>query len=262
MTVRIDSNHVTVVLHKPLYPENIGAAARAMCNMGFHQLAVVSPRDCDLSRVVKMATRAALDVVEQMTVFDSLSEALAPFQFVVGTTARLGRQRQVIDSPAQLAQRLIPVSRENHIALLFGPEDRGLTNEDLRSCQWLVNIPTAEFSSLNLAQAVMIICYELFRAERENATAFTPRLANRHEMEGMYEQVKDILVRINYINPENPDYWMNNLRRFFTRMQLRAKEVSIIRGICRQFYWYTQKRYRDGLNDGRKQSDGSGPALE
>jgi tRNA/rRNA methyltransferase len=252
MTVRINRDHIAVVLHKPRTPENIGAAARAMCNMGFHRLVVISPHDCDLNRIARMATHAALDVVERMQVFDSLTEALAPYQFVVGTTARLGKQRQVIDSPAHLARRLIPASQENRIALLFGPEDRGLTNSDLRSCQWLVNIPTDQFSSLNLAQAVMIICYELFMAEREHSGPFMPRLATRHEMEGMYESVKDILVRINYINPENPDYWMNKLRHFLTRMQLRAKEVSIIRGICRQFYWYTEKRYQDGLKDAIK----------
>lgn len=252
MPARIKREHLAIVLHKPRYPENIGAAARAMHNMGLARLIVVDPLNCDLDRVFKMATHAASQVVEQMQVFPSLSEALAPFNLVVGTTARLGRQRQVIESPAQLARRLIPYTRENQIALLFGPEDRGLSNENLRSCQWLVNIPTAEFASLNLAQAVMVVCYELFMAEREKAPAFHPRLATRHELDGMYTQLKDILVRISYINPENPDYWMNKIRRYFTRMQLRAKEVSIIRGICRQFYWYTEKRYRDGLRDSGK----------
>lgn len=255
MPARIKRDHIAIVLHKPRYPENIGAAARAMRNMGLTRLIVVNPLNCDLNRVYKMATHAARQVVEQMQVFDSLTEALAPFNLVVGTTARLGRQRQVIESPAHLARRLIPYSRENQIALLFGPEDRGLSNENLRCCQWLVNIPTAEFSSLNLAQAVMVICYELFMVTRDEPTTFHPRLATRHELDGMYTQLKDILVRINYINPENPDYWMNKIRRYFTRMQLRAKEVSIIRGICRQFYWYTEKRYRDGLSDREKQTD-------
>lgn len=253
MPARIKRENITIVLHKPRFPENIGAAARAMCNMGLEQLTIVRPLNCDLERVNKMATHAAARVVEKMQIFDSLSEALAPFSLVVGTTARLGRQRQVIESPAQLARRLIPYTRENRVALLFGPEDRGLSNENLRSCQWLVNIPTVDFSSLNLAQAVMVVCYELHMAQRDEATTFHPRLATRHELDGMYAQVKDILVRINYINPENPDYWMNKIRRYFTRMQLRAKEVSIIRGICRQFYWYTNRRYQDGLNDKEKE---------
>jgi tRNA/rRNA methyltransferase len=134
----------------------------------------------------------------------------------------------------------------NQIAILFGPEDRGLSNEDIMFCHELINIPTAEFSSLNLAQAVMIICYEIFSADRKENKIFIPRLANRNELDGMYDQLKDLLVRISYINAENPDYWMNKLRYFFTRLQLRAKEVSMIRGICRQVDWYGKKCYDEG----------------
>jgi tRNA/rRNA methyltransferase len=137
------------------------------------------------------------------------------------------------------------------VGLLFGPEDRGLTNEDIRLCHELVTIPTAEFSSLNLAQAVMILCYELQRFNQPKGNTFAPRLANRHELEGMYAQLKDILVRISYIQPDNPDYFMNNIRHFGTRMKLRAKEVSIIRGICRQIDWFGEKCYREGLKDRR-----------
>jgi len=250
----IELDNIAIVLNRPRYPENIGAAARAMRNMGVKRLVVVAPQDCDLTRILKMATHAAIDVIEDMQVCDTLGEALSAFNLVVGTTARLGRQRAVIESPAKLARELIPITRNNTVAVLFGPEDRGLTNEDIRLCQWLVNIPTAEFSSLNLAQAVMVICYELFCANRQTRGAYAPRLANRHELDGMYEQVKEILVRINYINPENPDYWMAGIRRFFTRLQLRAKEVSIIRGICRQIDWYAGKCFEDGR---KKREQGS-----
>jgi tRNA/rRNA methyltransferase len=144
---------------------------------------------------------------------------------------------------------LIPMSQKNRIALLFGPEDKGLSNADIRHCHVLATIPTAEFSSLNLAQAVMIMCYQIFLAGQEENPEPTPRLATRHELDGMYDQLRDILVRINYLNPDNPDYWMNRVRQFFTRMQLRAREVSIIRGVCRQIDWYAQKRYADGLKE-------------
>ena len=144
---------------------------------------------------------------------------------------------------------MISLSRENTIAIVFGPEDRGLSNEDLRLCHELVNIPTAEFSSLNLAQAVMVICYELYTAGRPSGEPNAPRLATRHELDGMYDQLREILVRINYINPENPDYWMNKIRRFFTRLQLKAGEVSIIRGICRQIDWYGKKCHEEGRQE-------------
>jgi tRNA/rRNA methyltransferase len=157
----------------------------------------------------------------------------------------------VLNSPARLARELVAISRENRVALVFGPEDRGLTNEDIRLCHSLVTIPTADFSSLNLAQAVMVMCYELAQAGRQDGADFSPRMATRHELDGMFDQLRDILVRISFINSENPDYWLNNLRRFFTRLQLRAGEVAIIRGLCRQVDWYAEKRFRDGLQTAR-----------
>ena len=238
--------HVEIILQRPRYPENIGAAARAIRNMGIGQLVVVNPENCDLTRILKMATHVASDVVEEMKVFEDLKDAVAPYQYIVGTTARLGGERQTVFSPPEMAKILVPISRENRIAILFGPEDRGLTNEDIRLCHALVNIPTAEFSSLNLAQAVMIICYELFKASLGPGRKKVPRLAERHELEGMYKQLQEILIRVDFIKPDNPDYWMNNMRRFFNRLPLRAKEVRIIRGICRQIDWYSKKCFKDG----------------
>ena len=255
MTDKSNLKNVSIVLHRTRHPENIGAAARAICNMGIGQLVVVDPQNCDLTKICRMATHAASDVVEQMEVCDTLDEALAGFNFVVGTTARLGGQRRTISAPAKLAESLITIADQNRIAIVFGPEDRGLTNEDIRLCDILVNIPTADFSSLNLAQAVMIVCYEIFCASREKPGEFEPRLASRHELEAMYAQLKDVLMRVSFINPDNPDYFMNNLRRFFSRMQLRAKEVRIIRGICRQIDWYGKKCYQDGLRAGEDDPD-------
>jgi tRNA/rRNA methyltransferase len=254
-TVNIDNIHI--VLMQPRYPENIGSVARAMRNMGLHHLSVVDPENFDRSRAFKLATHVAADVVENCRIYDDLKEALASCEYVVGTTARLGKHRQVIQTPERLATRLIPISQENRVAILFGPEDRGLSNDDIRLCHALVNIPTADFSSLNLAQAVMVISYTLFTSRMEQPAAFTPRLANRHELDGMYEQLSEILVRISYINADNPDHFMNSLRRFFTRLQLRAKEVSMIRGIIRQVNWYAEKRYRDGVEEQGSRVQGS-----
>lgn len=252
MSQQICLDNIAIVLQRPRFPENIGAAARAAKNMGIGQLTVVDPENFDLDKVLKMATHAAADLVARIQRFENLAEALADFGYVVGTTARLGGQRKVIGSPARLAESLIPISRRNRIAIVFGPEDRGLSNEDCYLCHALVNIPTHEFASLNLAQAVMVMAWEIHKAARPETGDFVARLANRHELEGMYDQLKEILVRISFINPENPDYWMNNLRQFFSRLPLRAREVRIIRGICRQMNWYGEKRFSDGMKEGRK----------
>ncbi|MCB2146466.1 MAG: RNA methyltransferase [Deltaproteobacteria bacterium] len=250
MTVGVNRENITIVLQRPRYPENIGSAARAMCNMGFSRLIVVEPDIWDEARIRRLATHAAASVVDMAQRFDSLDEALAPFGHVVGTTARLGGQRPVIKSPEFMALNLISISRTNTVALLFGPEDRGLTNDDLKHCHQLVNIPTVDFTSLNLAQAVMVVCYCLSTAGRTSLPAHTPRLAKRIELDQMYEELTASLVQIGYINPENPDYWMGRIRRFFSRLSLRSGETSIIRGVCRQIQRYGDKRYNDGLEDG------------
>jgi tRNA/rRNA methyltransferase len=159
-----DLDNFCVILHEPRYPENIGAVARCCRNMGIPQLIAVRPCRLNLEKMLKMATHEAADLIETMSLFDDLEDALAPFQHVVGTTARTGRQRLPTHSPWNIAKKLINLGTKNRIALLFGSEKCGLTNSQLRLCQSLVNIPTTTFSSINLAQSVMILCYELFIA--------------------------------------------------------------------------------------------------
>lgn len=240
--MKIKLENVSVILNQPHYPENIGAAARAVKNMGLSRLLLVNPIDCDLTKILRMATHNAEDVVADMEVYDTLEDALAPFQYIVGTTARTGSHRQFIRRPRQIAAELVDISQKNQIAVLFGTESCGLSNEDLKFCDALVTIPTADFSSINLGQSVMIMAYEFLLAASEKKEAFVPRLATRDELEGMYRNLRETLTRINFINPENPEYWMMSIRRFFSRMNLRGRDVHLIRGICRQIEWYCFKR--------------------
>ena len=250
MKAKLDN--IAVVLRSPRFPENIGAAARAMRNMGLNRLIVVEPELPDMERMCKMATHEARDIIESMRVCTALDDALGEFNYIVGTTARLGGLRQTLRTPRTMAEELAPLSHENQIALLFGPEDRGLTNEDLRFCHMLVNIPTFEFKSLNLAQAVMVLCYEIFNAASDKAAPTTPKMANRHELDAMYAGLKETLIDIDFINAENPDYFMFNIRQAFNRLKLKSREVQLIRGLIRQVNWYGKKRYADGLTDGQK----------
>lgn len=255
MVQRVNSDNITIVMVRPRFPENIGSAARAMLNMGIKNLVVISPENYDLEKIRKLATHFASDVIDGIIIFENVKEALASYNYVVGTTARLGGERALVSSPSDMAKRLAELSQNNKIAILFGSEDKGLLNEDIRLCHELINIPSSDFSSFNVSQAVLLVCYELFLAGLEDKTKFSPRLASRHELDGMYEQVKDILVRIDYINNENPDYWMNKLRHYFTRLKLKAGEVSIIRGICRQIDWYGKSSYKKGAEEKINQRD-------
>ena len=241
MTTEVDLARIAIVLVRPQIPENIGAAARAMNNMGLSKLILVQPKNRDLSRIRKTATGSSTDLIEKMQIHEDLLEALAPFHHVVGTTARTGSMRPAVMRPRSLAHHLIPISKNNHVAILFGPEDRGLSNEDLYPCHTLTTIPTAEFSSLNLAHAVLILSYEIFLASTKEAVEATPRLANGFELEGMYGHLREVLLKIGFLNPQNPEHWMRNIRRFLSRLPLRAREVRVVRGICRQIDWYTSQ---------------------
>ncbi|PIQ44420.1 MAG: rRNA methyltransferase, partial [Deltaproteobacteria bacterium CG12_big_fil_rev_8_21_14_0_65_43_10] len=123
MSERVNLNNISIVMARPRYPENIGVAARAMCNMGIKELVVVAPESFDIEKVRKLATHAASEVVDKIKIYEHVREALAPYNYVVGTTARLGGERRTISSPSVAAENLVAISRKNRVAVLFGPED-------------------------------------------------------------------------------------------------------------------------------------------
>jgi len=241
-------DNIAIVLMEPKYPENIGAAARCAMNMGISRLAVVRAEAPDQEKMLKMATHKAAHLIEDLELFSTLDQALAPFSHVVGTTAREGRKRRIENSPRHMLDTILPLLENNRVALLFGPEHRGLTNEDLKYCQTTVTIPTADFSSLNLAQAVAILCYELYWGitHAGKVKHSSPKLASSHELEGMYQHVEKLLSQIGFLRTEDSSYWIRNIRNFLGRVGLRAKEARIIRGFCRQFLWYDQQLKKHG----------------
>jgi len=249
---RVCLTNVAIVLFRPQIPENIGAVARAACNMGLSRLYLVEPASLDQERLRAMATPAAAPILDNMVIHDDLFSALADFQYVVGTTARLGGIRKEVQSPRDVAARLIDLSQTNDIALLFGPENFGLTNRELPFCHALVTIPTAECTSLNLAQAVMVLAYELLVA-RTDTPRYEPRRANTRELETMYAMLQETLMKIDFISHRNPEHWMLNVRRLFNRHGLRARETQVIKGICRQIDWYVRTRLAEGSKDSRAQ---------
>lgn len=239
-------NNVAIVLVHPKFPENIGAAARSAYNMGLSRLILVSDEQPEHKAMAKMATHHALHILEDMEIHQKLEDALAPFAYIVGTTARRGRQRGKEQSPRQIVEELARFLPNNQVALVFGPEDTGLSNDELKYCQSVSAIPTTEFSSLNLAQAVAIHCYELYHGVIHERKDLQPaaQCASSFELEGMYHHVEEALVQIDFLEEKNHSYWMNNIRRFLGRMELTSKESNIIRGICRNFMRY-QEHYEE-----------------
>lgn len=242
--IKANLDNITLVLKGPKFPGNVGSAARCAMNMGINKMIVVGNRNLEDEAVRQMATHVAKEIVEGIRHCDTLDEALAEFSWVVGTTARHGSGRGPAVFPRRMAEIVAGLSQKNEVALLFGPEDRGLTNDDLSFCQTVVTIPTAGFKSLNLSHAVMVICYELLLAKMEKEEKPPPKLASTKELEGMYAQLKQTLMDIGFLLPDNPDYWMMHIRRLFSRTTLQTREVKILRGICRQIEWYGNHKER------------------
>jgi tRNA/rRNA methyltransferase len=241
--------NVAIVLVEPKYPENIGAAARSAMNMGISRLIVVRQEEPDREKMLRMATHHAATLIENLELHKDLETALASFSVVVGTTARQGRQRRPPDPPRKMFEKVLPLLNENQTAILFGPEDRGLTNDDLKFCKFTSCIPTNDFSSINLGQAVAIHCYELYHGllcRDGGQKTFLPKQATTYELEGMYSHVETLLHKIEFLNEDNEkgeaDYWMNSIRKFLSGMSLRSKEVKMIRGFCKKFLLYEKDK--------------------
>jgi tRNA/rRNA methyltransferase len=232
---------------EPKYPENIGAAARTAMNMGLSSLIIVRQEPPDREKMLKVATHKAASLIENMEIHQDLASALAQFNVVIGTTTRHGRQRRPPNTPRETVKNLIPLMTENRIAIVFGPEHRGLTNDDLKFCQFTSTIPTSDFASLNLAQAVAIFCYEIYHGllyDEIESRSFVPKQATSFELEGMYEHLEELLTKIDFLkkNSAQDDYWMNSIRKFLSRLGMQSREVKMIRGFCRQFLWYDENR--------------------
>ena len=243
MDIQARTQNISIVLQKPKYAGNIGAVARAVKNMGIKNIVVAGSSVYDLEEIKKRSTHLAADVVEKIQYSEELGGVLSDFNYIVGTTARRGAARGPFFSPKEMAEKITAISQKNKVALLFGPEDTGLTNDELRYCHAVVAIPSSrEFSSINLSHAVMILCYEILIASLGKGSEIAPKLARSSELEDMYEQVKTLLARVGFLNPQNPDYWMMHIKRFFSRRALLSRDVKIIRGICRQIQWYTDQK--------------------
>jgi tRNA/rRNA methyltransferase len=230
-------SRLAIVLVRPKIAENIGAAARIAWNMGITRLILVRDSQPEREPMAKMATHKAAHLIDHLEIYRDLPEALADFTVVVGTTARRGRQRFVAQTPREMVEALLPLLAKNQVAIVFGPEDTGLTNDDLKYCQMTSAIPTADFSSLNLAQAVAIHCYELhysiIHASKDMALA--PQLATSFELESMYAYLEKSLIAIDFMGEVSHTYWMGNIRNFFNRIMLTSKDANIIRGVSKKF---------------------------
>jgi len=227
---------VRIVLVGTVHSGNIGAAARAMKNMGLRRLYLAAPVEFPHREATYRAVQAT-DVLESAVVTASLAEAVTDCSLVIGTSARERRIQLPQLGPRGLGPLCLGERRGEEIALVFGREDSGLTNEELRLCHWHVHVPTSpDYSSLNLAAAVQLLCYELRMTalEQQGAMAapdWDEPLATVEGMERFYEHLEATLADIGFLNPAAPRQLMTRLRRLFNRVRLDQMELNILRGI-------------------------------
>lgn len=238
---------IRIVLVRTSHPGNIGACARAMKNMGLSRLSLVAGADeCAPDAIARAA--GADDLLLNAEKHATLESALAGCVLAIGSSARERAIAWPALDPAEAAKQLVTKAEEGAVALVFGAERTGLTNEELDRCQFVVTIPAdPAFSSLNLAAAVQVLAYEVYRAAnaRSPGQASAPpgaRLATNTELQNYYEHLERVLVAIEFLDPDNPRKLMRRLTRLYNRAMPDANEINILRGILTEIERQLQKR--------------------
>lgn len=229
------THNLCIVLDQTSHPGNIGAAARAMRTMGIQALRLVNPKRFPHADATAQAS-GALDVLEQAQIFDDVASAMADVQVVFGTSARVRDFPWPVVTPRIAAAKIASEYKHSRVAILFGTERYGLSNQALECCHYLIQIPTAsDFSSLNLAQAVQVICYEIYQhmqlTERTGSETTQLELPNMAAMDAFYAHLQSVLEQIEFLNPAAPRLLMRRLKRLCHRAQLEHSELQILRGM-------------------------------
>jgi TrmH family RNA methyltransferase len=241
----VPDQKIKIVLVETSHPGNIGAAARAMKTMGLTRLALVRPLEFPSAEATARASGAD-DLLAKAEIHESLESALADSQLVMGTSARLRTLKWPQLNPREAAARVYEEAGQESVAVVFGRERTGLSNEELALCHYLVNVPAnPEYSSLNVASAVQILCYELMMqgqdAEPSESLELGEQPVEQAEMQRLYGHFEEALIELDFLDPDNPRHLMRRIRRLFNRIRMTQNEVNILRGIltaaqrcCRQ----------------------------
>lgn len=226
-------NNIRVVLVGTSHPGNIGSVARAMKTMGLSNLYLAEPRTQVDGQSIALAAGAA-DILQNITILDSFDESIADCSLVVATSARSRTLDWPILEPREAGEKLVAEAESAPVAIVFGRENHGLSNEELQKCNYHLLIPAnEEYSSLNLAQAVQIICYETRMAflNKNREVVVTEEYPLQKEREQFFEHLERTLLSTGFIIKNHPGQVMTKLRRLFSRARIENQEMNILRGI-------------------------------
>ena len=232
-------DNIRIVMIHTSHPGNIGAAARAMKVMGLSDLCLVNPKTFPDDQANAMSANAT-DILENANVVSTLAEAIADCQLVVGSSARHERTLSWdIQDSRECGETIVQQATKSKVALLFGRESSGLTNDELAVCQHLVHIPTnPDYSSLNVASAVQLLAYECRIASiKDNSTSSKKtekeqedEWVTSEEIDGFFQHLKQVMEEVDFLDPENPRHLMTRLRRLYSRSSMTRSELNIQRG--------------------------------
>lgn len=227
-------NNIRIVLHQPSHPGNIGAVARAMWTMGLSSLYLVSPKSFPDPEATARSSGAE-HILTQAIVVDDLDVALADCGVVIGTSAQSRHLPWPQLSPKECAQYIVQQASEQIVAVVFGPERTGLSNADLQRCHYQVAIPANPlYSSLNLAMAVQVICYEIYGALSVPPEQVERILVNDAQLKSFYSHLDRLLDEIDFRKPTSSPELMPKLKRIFNRAQLDEEDINLLRGIFKK----------------------------
>ena len=237
-------DNIRIVLVGTLYTGNVGSSCRAMANMGIRHLRLAAPNLQNSWDEGERLAVHATDIMNSREEFASLEEAVADCIAVVGTTAREGLYRQHVKSPRDLAPDIVSLASQGPVAVVFGREDKGLVNEEIAQCTHLLRIPVSEgYTSINLAQAVLISCYEIFAASgsyvppHEKAPP-APQAQKAQLMKNWAEMLRGI----GFMKSEQTDHFMQGFQRVFSRGVYTKDDAALLLGVARQALWSSKNR--------------------
>ena len=236
--------NIRIVMVHPRGSGNIGSIARAMKNTAVRELAIVGKARTESFWARAMAVHGR-DILSNALSFKNLREAVSDCRLVVGTTCRSGLYRDHSRSPREVAGEIVAAAGTGKVALIFGPEDHGLSNQDLKHCQLLVTIPTyPQYQSLNVAQAAVICLYEIYLASLGETTKRILPQARAEDIERLYDRMRTSLLKIGFLDSQNPEHMLFAFRRILGRARLEEKDVRILTGLFRQIEWYAEQGWR------------------
>jgi len=237
-------SNIRIVMVRPHGSGNIGSVARAMKNFGGAELAIVGTARTHSFWAKAMAVHGR-DVLSEAKCHDTLRTAIADCTLVVGTTCRAGLYRAHSQSPREVAPTVAAAAKQCKVALILGPEDHGLSNKDLEHCQLLIDIPShPDYRSLNVAQAAVVCLYEFYLAASVTTTEDTIQRAEAENIERLFDIMRHALLKIGFLDSENPEHMLLAFRRIFGRAGLEEKDVRILTGMFRQIEWYANQGWK------------------